>query len=95
MDTQKLLKNVLEKEEHHRQLIAYEIHDGISQYLSAAIMHLEAYKANPSDNPRNRSKHDSGLFDFYERLPGKLDISLLVFAPQLWMNSGLLMLSRC
>tara|TARA_Y100000385_G_scaffold267881_1_gene304421 strand:+ start:212 stop:877 length:666 start_codon:yes stop_codon:yes gene_type:complete len=51
MDAQKLLKNVLEKEEHYRQLIAYEIHDGIAQYLSAAIMHLEAYKENPSDNP--------------------------------------------
>ncbi len=51
MDSQKLLKNVLEKEEHHRQLIAYEIHDGIAQYLSAAIMHLEAYKENPSAKP--------------------------------------------
>ena len=57
MDTQKLLKNVLEKEEHHRQLIAYEIHDGIAQYLSAAIMHLEAYRANPSDNP----EHDQNM----------------------------------
>jgi signal transduction histidine kinase len=53
MNIQKLLKNVLEKEEHYRKLIAYEIHDGISQYLSAAIMHLEAYKANPSDNLEN------------------------------------------
>jgi signal transduction histidine kinase len=57
MDTQKLLKNVLEKEEHHRQLIAYEIHDGIAQYLSAAIMHLEAYRANPLDNP----EHDQNM----------------------------------
>ena len=46
MDTPRLLKNIFEKEEHHRQLIAYEIHDGIAQYVSAAIMQLEASKAN-------------------------------------------------
>ena len=48
MDTPRLLKNIFEKEEHHRQLIAYEIHDGIAQYISAAIMQLEASKANPT-----------------------------------------------
>ena len=47
MDTPRLLKNILEKDEHHRQLIAYEIHDGVAQYISAAIMQLEASKANP------------------------------------------------
>lgn len=46
MDTPGLIKNIFEKEEHHRQLIAYEIHDGIAQYVSAAIMQLEASKAN-------------------------------------------------
>lgn len=47
MDTPRLLKNIFEKDEHHRQLIAYEIHDGVAQYISAAIMQLEASKANP------------------------------------------------
>ena len=46
MDTPQLLRKTFEKEEHHRQLIAYEIHDGIAQYVAAAIMHLEAAKAN-------------------------------------------------
>ena len=48
MDTPRLLKNIFEKDEHHRQLIAYEIHDGVAQYISAAIMQLEASKANPN-----------------------------------------------
>ena len=48
MDTPRLLKNIFEKDEHHRQLIAYEIHDGVAQYISAAIMQLEAFKANPN-----------------------------------------------
>ncbi len=47
MDTPRLLKNIFEKDEHHRQLIAYEIHDGLAQFVSAAIMQLEASKANP------------------------------------------------
>ena len=32
--------------EHQRQLISYEIHDGIAQYIFAAIMQLEAFKAD-------------------------------------------------
>ncbi|HBU38590.1 MAG TPA: hypothetical protein DEB70_12410 [Planctomycetaceae bacterium] len=48
MNTPRLLKKTFEKEEHHRQLIAYEIHDGIAQYVAAAIMQLEAAKANPT-----------------------------------------------
>ncbi len=35
-----------QQEEHQRQLLAYEIHDGIAQYISAAIMQLEASKTN-------------------------------------------------
>ena len=50
MDTPRLLQNIFEKDEHHRQLIAYEIHDGVAQYISAAIMQLEAFKANPNRN---------------------------------------------
>ena len=38
--------NNIHQEEHQRQLLAYEIHDGIAQYISAAIMQLEASKAN-------------------------------------------------
>ena len=50
MDTPRLLQNIFEKDEHHRQLIAYEIHDGVAQFISAAIMQLEAFKANPNRN---------------------------------------------
>ena len=40
------INNIHQEEGIQRQLIAYEIHDGIAQYISAAIMQLEASKAN-------------------------------------------------
>ena len=55
MDSPRLLKNIFEKEEHHRQLIAYEIHDGIAQYVSAAIMQLEASKANQTSDRKTEN----------------------------------------
>ena len=40
------INNIHQEEGIQRQLIAFEIHDGIAQYISAAIMQLEASKAN-------------------------------------------------
>ena len=41
------INNIHQEEGIQRQLIAYEIHDGIAQYISAAIMQLEASKQIP------------------------------------------------
>lgn len=43
--TARRLKNVLERQESQRRLFAFEIHDGVAQYASAARMHLEAFAA--------------------------------------------------
>ena len=45
MNGQQTLRALLDRQERERQLVAYEIHDGLAQYLSAAIMHLETYEA--------------------------------------------------
>jgi len=37
-----VLRRLLEIQEKERQLISYEIHDGLAQYVASAIMHLEA-----------------------------------------------------
>ena len=39
---QRVLHQLLEIQERERQLISYEIHDGLSQYLAGAILHLQA-----------------------------------------------------
>jgi PAS domain S-box-containing protein len=38
------LKHLLQASDHERQLIAYEIHDGLTQQIAAAIMQLQAYE---------------------------------------------------
>lgn len=46
LDLQKdreLLRQLLEHHERERQLIAYEIHDGMVQHMTGALMHLEAF----------------------------------------------------
>jgi PAS domain S-box-containing protein len=39
-----VLRRMLEIQERERQLISYEIHDGLAQYLAGALMHLEAFR---------------------------------------------------
>ena len=37
-----VLKRLLEIQERERQLVSYEIHDGLAQYLTGALMHFQA-----------------------------------------------------
>jgi two-component system NarL family sensor kinase len=46
-----LLQRLLEIQERERQLVSYEIHDGIAQYLAGAIMHFQAWEASLGDHP--------------------------------------------
>lgn len=49
-----LLRRLLEIQERERQLVSYEIHDGLAQYLAGAMMHLEAYDHAAGDSPHAR-----------------------------------------
>lgn len=40
----RLLRELLELHERDRQLVAYEIHDGLAQYLAAAALHFQAVR---------------------------------------------------
>jgi len=39
------LWQMLQASDHERQLISYDIHDGLAQYLAAAVMQFQAYEA--------------------------------------------------
>ena len=43
---QELLRHTLEVQEHERQLIAYEIHDGLIQHATGALMQLESMQSD-------------------------------------------------
>jgi len=47
-----MLKGLLEASDRERQLVAYEIHDGLVQYLTGATMQLEALAAAREGLPR-------------------------------------------
>jgi PAS domain S-box-containing protein len=50
------LKHLLQSSDRERQLIAYEIHDGLAQQLAGAIMQFETYFHQKDANPKNAAK---------------------------------------
>jgi PAS domain S-box-containing protein len=43
---QDLLRHTIEVQDHERQIIAYDIHDGLIQYITGALMQLEAIQSS-------------------------------------------------
>ena len=56
-----LLRRLLYRQEADRKLIAYEIHDGPVQYVTAALMHLETARQALSDGRTKPSTRRIGL----------------------------------
>ena len=50
------LKHLLQSSDHERQTIAYEIHDGLAQYLAAAIMQFDVYRSHREKKPNEATK---------------------------------------
>lgn len=48
---QALLRRLLDIHERERQLMAYEIHDGFTQQLAGALLHLQGFRENLSRGP--------------------------------------------
>ncbi|MGO9109174.1 MAG: PAS domain S-box protein [Thermoguttaceae bacterium] len=46
------LKHLLQSSDHERQLIAYEIHDGLAQQLAGALMQFQAFDHLKDNNPK-------------------------------------------
>jgi PAS domain S-box-containing protein len=53
-----LLRRLLKIQERERQLVSYEIHDGLAQYLAGAMMHLQACEYAMSTTVENRELHE-------------------------------------
>ena len=49
---QQTLKHLLQSSDHERQLIAYEIHDGLAQQLAGAIMQFQTYSHLKDTKPK-------------------------------------------
>jgi signal transduction histidine kinase len=56
------LKHLLQSSDHERQLIAYEIHDGLAQQLTAAIMYFQnSSRLQGQDDERAAVAYDTGV----------------------------------
>ncbi|NUQ62359.1 MAG: PAS domain S-box protein [Pirellulales bacterium] len=56
------MQHMLRASDHERQLIAYEIHDGLAQDLAAAVMHLETYEHLKEHHPSGaKATYDAGM----------------------------------
>jgi len=56
------LERLLQASDHERQLIAYEIHDGLVQHLAAALMHLQAYDHLKDFQPdKSTNEYDAAM----------------------------------
>lgn len=56
------LLHLLRAGDHERQLIAYDIHDGLTQQLAAAMMQLQTYEHLKKDQPGNaKTAYDAGV----------------------------------
>jgi signal transduction histidine kinase len=53
-----LLRRLLEIQERERQLVSYEIHDGLAQYLTGAMLHLEACEHAIADAAPSPDLHE-------------------------------------
>jgi PAS domain S-box-containing protein len=59
---QRTLKYLLQSSDHERQLISYEIHDGLAQQLAAAVMQFQAVDHLKDKDPKEAAKaYDAGL----------------------------------
>lgn len=56
------LWRMLQASDHERRIIAYEIHDGLAQYLTGAIMQFEISNRLRDENPSEAAKtYDAGI----------------------------------
>ena len=52
----RMLKHMLRASDHERQLIAYDIHDGLAQQLAGAIMQFQTYEHLKRTRPKGAAK---------------------------------------
>lgn len=61
------LKYLLQSSDHERQTIAYEIHDGLAQYLAAAIMQFDVYKHLLEEKSNDATKAYEGAMTLLQQ----------------------------
>lgn len=66
-EEQRFLRRLLETMEQQRELVAYEIHDGLAQLLAAAWQHLQVFRDLQTRDPEGARKALDAVADLLQR----------------------------
>ena len=61
------LWKMLQASDHERQIISYDIHDGLAQYLAAAGMQFQTHDALRENSPQRRRKPTRRPWNWFAR----------------------------
>lgn len=61
------LERMLQASDHERQLIAYDIHDGLAQYLTGALMQLQLAQEIRNDRPQDAAAAEEAGMELLRR----------------------------
>lgn len=85
---QQSLRDVLESQQHELKLVAYEIHDGLAQLLSGALMQFQAFDCLPHDTEAARRVYQDGR-DLLDRALMETRRLIADLRPPILENSGI------
>jgi PAS domain S-box-containing protein len=84
------LKHMLQASDHERQLIAYDIHDGLAQQLAGAIMQFQVYDCLKSGNPAEAAKAYNGGLTLLRQAHGETRRLISGVRPPILDESGVI-----
>lgn len=85
---QQSLRDVLESQQHELKLVAYEIHDGVAQLLSGAVMQFQAFDYMQRDTEAARKVYQDGR-DLLDRALRETRRLIADLRPPILENSGI------
>ncbi len=83
------LLHMLRASDHERQLISYDIHDGLAQQLTAAIMQFQAYEALKSSDPSQSKTAFTAGFQMLRRAHSEARRLISGVRPPILDDSGI------
>jgi signal transduction histidine kinase len=84
------LQHLLRASDHERQLVSYEIHDGLAQYLAGAMTQLQAYAFSEPTHSEQAAKAFSAGMTMLERAHGETRRLIGGLRPPILDESGIM-----
>lgn len=86
---QRTLRHMLEAQQHDQQLIAYEIHDGLAQMLTGAVLQFDAFSDARDDEPEAAAEFFTTATDLLTQAAAESRRLIANLRPPMLEKSGL------